>query len=453
MKGSIDEDDVWCDDRLGYSKIGAAFTNIVKSISDSKVISIEAPFGHGKTFFRERWTKELEASGERVIAIDAQQSDHSGDPLITFMGALLSEKSREGEPLSAKLKNKALQLGGLLGRSTLRVLLRNGAEELIEAGADWVKDKSPDIQQIDESVDELKEGLSKAAGHMIATHLAAEHARIHELPEQIDSIRDTLTDGYENNRIIIIIDELDRCRPEYAILLLESLKLVFGRQGFVFCLMVNHSYLESIAHHRLGTGNQGELYLEKFIDLRLRLKPKAGMSALLAEEAFKDLSVSIPYGDVATFGPKPMLELLVRIVENEGPSIRQIKRAYERMDLLTRMYREHPIDLPLLMVMTFEDALAREGIIEKYLPRGELSPESISRFADEYDEASRMDASRLFMLDEYFDETFGELVGLAPHRYGYNEDLPAPIQQIKDLAPRYISAHRRMLDGVMEIQV
>lgn len=138
IQNHTNESDVWSDDLLGYEKIGAAFTNIVKSVSDSKVISIEAPFGHGMTFFRQRWARELKKSGEMVIEIDAQQSDHSGDPLITFMGALLSEKLRNGEPLSATLKEKALKLGGILGRSTLRVLLRNGAEEVIEAGADWI---------------------------------------------------------------------------------------------------------------------------------------------------------------------------------------------------------------------------------------------------------------------------------------------------------------------------
>ncbi|WP_199275841.1 KAP family P-loop NTPase fold protein [Leisingera sp. ANG-S3] len=457
MKDTVDGDGVWNDDRLGYAEIGTAFTNIVKSISNSKVISIEAPFGHGKTFFRRRWAEELKASGELVIEIDAQQSDHSGDPLITFMGALLSAKLKSGEPLSKGIKDKTLKLGGLLGRATLRAVLRNGAEELIEVGADWAKDQCPDIEQIDNTIDDLKEGLSKAAGNMIASHLAAERARVQELPAQIDAIRDALTQGYNTKRIVIIIDELDRCRPEYAISLLESMKLIFGRGGFVFFLMVNHNYLESIARHRFGTGKQDELYLEKFIDLRLRLTPKPHMATLLAESVFKDISVNLPYGDVGTFGVQPMLKYLGRIVEAEKPSIRQIKRVHERIDLLTRMYRDHPIDLPLLVAMAFEDALSREGVVEKYLPRGRLTPESIANWGEQYEEATREDSLQMMDLDEKFEENFGELVGLAPERYGYNfskeETLPSPYQQMEALAPHYLSVHRRMLNGVMEIQV
>lgn len=80
----------WQADRLGFARMGQSFTHLVQSITDSKVITIEAGFGHGKTFFRTEWAQELRAAGEEVIEIDAQQSDHSGEPVVTFLGALLA---------------------------------------------------------------------------------------------------------------------------------------------------------------------------------------------------------------------------------------------------------------------------------------------------------------------------------------------------------------------------
>lgn len=41
----------WKDDLLGYAALGKTYTNLIQSIDDSKVISIEAGFGRGKTFF------------------------------------------------------------------------------------------------------------------------------------------------------------------------------------------------------------------------------------------------------------------------------------------------------------------------------------------------------------------------------------------------------------------
>ncbi|SEB40995.1 hypothetical protein [Rhodobacter sp. 24-YEA-8] len=60
----------WKDDGLGFAAIGDTVTSLIKSIDDSKVISIEAGFGHGKTFFRRAWAQQLRASGELVIEID-----------------------------------------------------------------------------------------------------------------------------------------------------------------------------------------------------------------------------------------------------------------------------------------------------------------------------------------------------------------------------------------------
>ncbi|MFP3398639.1 hypothetical protein SB749_20145, partial [Brevibacterium sp. SIMBA_078] len=74
---------------LGYEKIGHAFTNLVRSIDTKKVISIEAGFGRGKTFFRKAWAQQLRAAGEVVVEVDLQQSDHSGDPVISVLGALV----------------------------------------------------------------------------------------------------------------------------------------------------------------------------------------------------------------------------------------------------------------------------------------------------------------------------------------------------------------------------
>ncbi len=81
-------EDIWGKDLLNVKARGETFTSLIKSIDDSKVISIEAGFGRGKTFFRQAWAKHLKAAGEVVIEIDAQKSDHSGDPVVTFIGAL-----------------------------------------------------------------------------------------------------------------------------------------------------------------------------------------------------------------------------------------------------------------------------------------------------------------------------------------------------------------------------
>ena len=57
QKTKTEQADPWGDDLLNVKARGETFTSLIKSIEDSKVISIEAGFGRGKTFFREAWAK------------------------------------------------------------------------------------------------------------------------------------------------------------------------------------------------------------------------------------------------------------------------------------------------------------------------------------------------------------------------------------------------------------
>ncbi len=102
----------WNGDLLSFSEYGRSFTNLVQSIDTTKVISIEGGFGQGKTFFRQCWAKELRAAGEVVIEIDAQQSDHSGDPVITFIGALVAAAPPKDKSRVEALGRKVLGVGG-----------------------------------------------------------------------------------------------------------------------------------------------------------------------------------------------------------------------------------------------------------------------------------------------------------------------------------------------------
>ncbi|WP_444462702.1 hypothetical protein [Rhodobacter capsulatus] len=156
---------LWKDDLLGYSGIAETFTHLIQSIEyreDSlekgKVISIEAGFGQGKTFLRENWAKHLRAQGEVVIEIDAQQSDHSGEPVITFLGALLAQMPRATKAKGQVVKEQGLKLAKAAGRVAVQVVARNAMEEVVDLAAGWVGSKAEGVKALEESVSELGEG-------------------------------------------------------------------------------------------------------------------------------------------------------------------------------------------------------------------------------------------------------------------------------------------------------
>ena len=125
-------EEIWEDAPKERRERAEAFTRIVTSETEPKVISIEAGFGEGKTFFRERWAEHLRLESETVIEFDAWKSDHSGDPLMAFMGALLRGMPSTEKRRTKKVLDGAVKVGTFAAKGVARYALREAADELLE---------------------------------------------------------------------------------------------------------------------------------------------------------------------------------------------------------------------------------------------------------------------------------------------------------------------------------
>lgn len=445
--------DFWEDDRLGYKSIGQTFTNLIKSIDTEKVISIEAGFGRGKTFFRKAWANHLKSEGEVVVEIDVQQSDHSGDPVITVLGALVEALPHDKKGNAKSAFETAKKIGAIGAKTVARALLKSGADELIEVATDKAIDALADFDALDDVVKDLGNEMSKAAGQIIASQMAAEKVRKVELPQQLDALRKALVDGSRAQRVVVIVDELDRCHPEYAISFLESMKLVFNQSGFVFCLMMNSSYLENLARHRYGVPPEDEKYLDKFVDIRLKLAPIGDSFRNAVKEFSLELPLAIPFGDGDAFSVKHAAELASELAVHLKLSMRKTKRILLNVEVSLRCYHNIPLDASLLVFLAFQDE-SGEKIPSEFLPRSLLTPEmgeemlrepdrSDGRYFETRDkiENERMEAVR---------ENFSELLKLPIDRYRIPDSRNYKDWALifKFIAPYYIPLHRDVLNAV-----
>ena len=74
-----------------------------------------------------------------------------------------------------------------------------------------------------------------------------------------------------NEKMIIIIDELDRCKPSYAILMLEIVKHIFDIPNITFILSVNLKQLKASIEKSYGSNIDSQHYIDKFIKLTFDL--------------------------------------------------------------------------------------------------------------------------------------------------------------------------------------
>lgn len=440
----------WADDLLGYEALGSTFTKLIKTVDDSKVISIEAGFGHGKTFFREAWAKHLRQEGEIVIEIDAQSSDHSGDPVVTFLGALLAALPEVEKGNVEKTKEALKKYGGVAMRSAAHVVLRAGAEEAIDLVAGEASEVFEGQEALQGIVTDVGDQLSKTANQLIARQLAVEKAMKKELPEQLKALRAELTKDTKTNRVIILIDELDRCHPEYAISLLEAMKHVFAIDGYVFCLLVNADYLERVAEKRFGTFKDGERYLDKFVDLRLSL----GASDEAKGAATKQLAMSLPlgasYGTDHAFSVEAAAELAGKIAATSGLSFRQIKRILDRVEIALRCYAKTPLDCSLLVFIAFGDAGVR--LVPDWLPRCALTPSEADLLLESGDGFGKNLTGTSFIHKKCkvligLEDNVYQMPPLAPNSGDYYDWAKV----LQGLGPRYIPEHEAVLNAAHDL--
>ena len=77
--------------------------------------------------------------------------------------------------------------------------------------------------------------------------------------------------------LVIILDELDRCRPTFALSLLEKVKHFFSVEGIVFVFVMNSDQMCACIHHIYGVSINARQYLHKFIDVECTLPAKRKM--------------------------------------------------------------------------------------------------------------------------------------------------------------------------------
>lgn len=70
--------------------------------------------------------------------------------------------------------------------------------------------------------------------------------------------------GGASPKVIVFVDELDRCRPDYAVSYLETIKHVFDVEGMAFILAVDRNQLQVSVEALFGEGLNFEEYFCKF---------------------------------------------------------------------------------------------------------------------------------------------------------------------------------------------
>jgi hypothetical protein len=229
-------------------------------VEDSLVISLNARFGYGKTSFLKMWEESLLArDGDKpiVVRLNAWECDYLGDPLFAVVLSLIERFDEEDKPTEGLreavrgLGRFMISIGNQVARSAVGV-------DILEA-AQYAQDRterSPNAFSNYEARKQAMEALKSA------------------VKEQVEG---------EASGVIFLVDELDRCRPDYAISYLETIKHFFDVKGLVFVLAIDRKHLANSAKTAFGQDLNFEEYYRKFVHREVNM-PK------IKERGYADLA-------------------------------------------------------------------------------------------------------------------------------------------------------------------
>lgn len=235
-------------DMLGRQPRIEALTRVIVDEDGPVVISVNGGFGSGKSAFLKMLAANLRLQDDvDVQEFNAWQQSHTADPLVDIVSALAHGRDDREALLQLVRKFGWRVVKGVIG-STLGAASGGLIDLTALEGAqqDATADPFSVWASTEQHIAEFTEGLKS----VVEMDRGADAGPI---------------------KLVVIVDELDRCRPDYAIDMLNVVRHLFAVPGVVIVLGVNRVELEHRVVEVFGPETEADIYLRRFVDLSIRL--------------------------------------------------------------------------------------------------------------------------------------------------------------------------------------
>ncbi|WP_201583092.1 KAP family NTPase [Psychrobacter jeotgali] len=240
-------------DEFRRKSIAEKAIKLLKSDIDISPMVIDGSWGTGKTEFCHKLINLMkEDDTHNIIYIDAFKADHINEPLMTVLAEII--KTLPEDSTRENFIKKVLPA------------IRFGLKSLAKAGVSHLlrQDFSDVAENFNEEIENATDKAIDATAELILKdHVEAEH--------NLKTLQAALTAIATDNPIIVFVDELDRCRPNFAIDMLEIIKHTFDVKNVSFVLITNTQQLRASINHCYGQAVDAQRYLDKFIKFRFEL--------------------------------------------------------------------------------------------------------------------------------------------------------------------------------------
>jgi len=237
--------------QLDRSQYAAVLTEVVRTYSDGFVLSLNNQWGTGKTTFIKMWNVYLQTKEFKTIYFNAWENDFDNNPLVALMAEL--ETLTKGDDSTFKALT---QKAAVIGKNILPALIKAITAKYIDPGV----------------FSDVLTSATEGATEILDEEIKAYSEKKKGLIEFRTELEKYVKENIEGKPLVLIIDELDRCRPNYAVQLLEQIKHFFNVPGIVFVLSIDKEQLGNAVKGVYGSEQlNSDEYLRRFIDIEFVL--------------------------------------------------------------------------------------------------------------------------------------------------------------------------------------
>lgn len=249
---------VWSEDFMDRGPSAEFLTKYILANEYVKVLNVNSPWGAGKSFFLERWAKEL-GKKHVCVSFNAWDSDYTSEPLVALISCIEQQVVDALSLASTDAGKGIINAGSLLVKRAGPLILKGLIRKVSGVELD----------------DFIGDGAGSAVDDVVKALIEEQAGTKENIGKFKTEVKRRLQQAAEDEGKIapafIFIDELDRCRPTYAIELLERIKHFFELEDCRFIIASDSTQLAHSIRAVYGQGFSSERYLNRFFDAEFKL--------------------------------------------------------------------------------------------------------------------------------------------------------------------------------------
>ncbi len=258
------EDGTQKDDLLDLNNFLDEFDNTIKTLN-YKVYGLTGDWGIGKSSFINIW-ENFRLKQNEYIHINAFEKDYESNAFVVLFAEIYKHLQKIKKVDKQELKN-FFENG--------KRYLSHIAKASLKLGVNVLLDKTIGSENIKE--------FSNALIDDYCNDILEKATRDENIHDKLVEVLNEITNKMEFP-LYIIIDELDRCRPSFALEMLEKVKHIFSVKNIKFILVYNPEIFKNMIEKEYGLKDNGDRYLNKFIEKDIKLTYKTDIKEWLRSE-------------------------------------------------------------------------------------------------------------------------------------------------------------------------